>query len=185
MVVESRETSWPLVSDYKMMQHSSSRKIHRYDRVERFKTVLMHLLGGRGSVPLDVLQDVENRVVRFSIQTVWLDVQKILRVNGYGKYFNRIPYILRYLGFKPKIVFSGSIVDLCMQDFMRMSVKFDRIKSDLEERKYFPSLRYVALRLLEIHGTTFEYEIPLVKTPCKVQVLDDIFNKLFKDYTFG
>jgi hypothetical protein len=187
-----------------MMEHSSlGRKVHRYDRVERFKTVLMHLLGGRGVVPKEVLERVEDEIIRYSVQTVWLDVQKILRKNGNfwyknfeqfrlisrseiltklgdGKYFNRIPYILRFLGFKPKIVFTGSIVDLCMIDFVKMSSRFDAIKDGLTERKYFPSLRYVALRLLEIHGTTFEYEIPLVKTPCKVKVLDDIFITLFQ-----
>ena len=60
-----------------------------------------------------------------------------------------------------------------------MSTKFDRIKDSLLERTYFPSLRYCALRLMRMHGIVFNYKIPLVKTPCKVDELNDIFNTLY------
>ena len=61
------------------------------------------------------------------------------------------------------------------QEFQRISKKFDDSGMD---RKYFPKLRYVALRMIMDYGGTFRYKIPLVKTDCKIKPLDFIYNKL-------
>jgi len=70
---------------------------------------------------------------------------------------------------------------MVLEKFIQMSEKFDRIKHSLE-RKYFPCLRYVAIRLLDIYGADFQYYIPIVKTPCKVEPLAEIFNILCDPY---
>jgi hypothetical protein len=45
-------------------------------------------------------------------------------------------------------------------------------------RKYFPNLRYVALRLLVDHGAVFEYDVPLLKTKRKLKGLDELYQGL-------
>lgn len=47
-------------------------------------------------------------------------------------------------------------------------------------RKYFPNLRYVALRLLVDHGAVFEYDIPLLKTKRKLKGMDELYQSLLK-----
>jgi len=48
-----------------------------------------------------------------------------------------------------------------MNDFKLMSDKFDPLILGV---KYFPDLRYVALRLMQLHGIEIPYEIPLLNT---------------------
>jgi hypothetical protein len=45
-------------------------------------------------------------------------------------------------------------------------------------RKYFPNLRYVALRLLVDHGAVFEYDVPLLKTKRKLKGMEEIYLSL-------
>ena len=63
----------------------------------------------------------------------------------------------------------NEVTNPCLQveaHFKRMSQKFDQ---GGHGRKYFPPLRYVALRLLHYDGYEFNYRIPAVKTDCKVR----------------
>ena len=46
----------------------------------------------------------------------------------------------------------------------RIVDEFRLMKFEHSSRKYFPNLRYVALRLLVDHGAKFEYHVPLLKS---------------------
>lgn len=57
-----------------------------------------------------------------------------------------------------------------------MSARFDLLEKD--SRKYFPNLRYVALRMLSEEGILFAYKIPWIRTKRKEKVMHDIFEIL-------
>jgi hypothetical protein len=100
MVVETRESMWPVEVDWSFRQQCSSRPIHRYVRVERFHTTVMHLTGLGGRVPEDVVEMVEDNLMDNDPESMWMSVQKILRDFGQSRYFNRIAYILEKIGFE-------------------------------------------------------------------------------------
>ena len=151
------------------------RPVHKYVRKERFESLLYHLVGVRGKVPEDVIEEIQNELWDTDHDTVWMTVQNILRKRGWSKYFNRIGYILVECGF-PSVLDKPVNLDDIMIHFDRMSQKFDR---GGWERTYFPPLRYVALRLLHYEGAVLNFRIPAVKTDCKIDPLNKIFNILF------
>ena len=51
------------------------------------------------------------------------------------------------------------------------SGRFNERKAELG-RVYFPSLRFVAFKLLEMHGVTFGYKVPFVRTPRKLKAME-------------
>jgi hypothetical protein len=152
--------------------------IHRYSRVERFEAVLHHLCGG-GKVPEWVVTEILERVDDWNPVTIWISIQKVLTLLGERKYFNRVPRILEMMGY-------GRILDgilpcgRIMEKFVAMSERFDTL---CWERKYFPSLRYVALRLLDEEGVEFGVTVPWLKTKAKMKPLDDVYKRLCNPYT--
>jgi hypothetical protein len=142
-------------------------------------------------VPEEVVEAVMEDVDDWDEERLWGNIQKWLGSNGMSRYYNRIPYIIEEMGLGEVIVGTkANVVD----KFIEMSEKFDAIKHGLE-RSYFPCLRYssgnkryssgneryVAIRLLSDFGAEFRFSIPIVKTPCKVVVLDEIYNILLTD----
>jgi hypothetical protein len=92
--------------------------------------------------------------VRITIKLTYLaglDISNILSKTGNWKYVNRIPTITNMLGYDP--FFQTRRLEFILERFYAASARFDLLKSknELGERKYFPSLRYVALRLLAEH----------------------------------
>jgi len=63
-VLESRDR--PMVSDFKMEHQYDLRKIHRYDRIARFRSILYNLVGERGHVPPEVITVVGQYIDRKS-----------------------------------------------------------------------------------------------------------------------
>ena len=45
-------------------------------------------------------------------------------------------------------------------------------------RVYFPSLRFIAFKLLQLHGIEFKYKIPFVRTPRKLKAMEQIWDLL-------
>jgi len=154
------------------------RPVHRYCRFERFEAILHHLCGG-GWVAEEIVEEVMEQVEDWDESRVWLNVQKCLRGMGMRRHYNRIPYILGQMGLGE--VMNRKPCGLVLEKFSQMSQKFDRIKHGLT-RIYFPCLRYVAIRLLDMYGADFRIFVPIVKTPCKVAVMSEIFNILCDPY---
>lgn len=170
LVVELRETSSPMVTDYQMELERKLRPIHRYSRIERFTSVLGQISGGRGKIPWTVIEEIKKRNIPMDPDRVWNRVREFLKETGNRKYYNRITQILSILGFEKKKADNETIREI-VNDFRIISSRFDRARKKLG-RVYFPSLRFVAFKLLERHGIEFGYKIPFVRTPRKLKEME-------------
>lgn len=73
-----------------------SKPVHRYSRFDRFRMVLLQLLGWRGKVESDVMEICS--LIDFPSEDVWLVFKRELKWNSKSKYYNRIPRILFLMG---------------------------------------------------------------------------------------
>lgn len=149
------------VMDYKMGLERHLRPIHRYDRKERFIFILAQLLGLRG--------DVSTATVRMCKGCKsWEDVRKVLKREGKSKMYNRIPYIMKCLGLPPKIILKvdNELFRQMVDDFVLVQNKF----KFLENRKYFPSLRFIAVKIIESYGGIVDFNF--IRTKRKLKELD-------------
>ena len=161
----------PLKADWKFEQDREHvRPIHRYDRVKRFEWILYQILGYRGIVPDEVIDLCGGCDLRAS--HIWASIQSILKSNGLRKYYNRIGQIIWHVA-RLKIYFieKDRVLERIVQEFRTMQFVH-------ETRKYFPNLRYVALRMLRDHGAVFEYDVPLLKTKRKLKGMDELYCSL-------
>jgi hypothetical protein len=124
-------------------------------------------------MPEEVVELCENCDLRST--HIWSSIQAILKKNGLRKYYNRIGQIIwQIAGYK--IYFgslSGRVLEKIIEEFRGMQFVH-------ETRKYFPNLRYVALRMLQDHGAVFEYDVPLLKTKRKLKGMDELYLTLKK-----
>ena len=179
-VIELKEDAAPFVTDFKMEQERGKmRPIHRYSRVERFESVLYQLIACRGKVPKSIVNLIRESGYDKDPSKIWNSVRSILKANHGRVYYNRIPSILNILGYDRKIQFgdSNELVRRIVQDFRILSGRFDTMKTKLK-RVYFPSLRFIACKLLELYDVTFEFEIPFVRTPRKLKAMEELWNLL-------
>jgi len=153
--------------------------IHRYDRIERFTTILFQLLGlSRVSIPDDVIRVIKNSMYREHASYIYNDIRDILRRYGYAKYYNRIPCILKILKFPLQIKYKQEMIFAVQRDFKKLHETFEETKKELDV-DYFPSMRYVALYLMERNGFLFEYHIPKARVKKIHEKLDLLVGKLF------
>ena len=173
-VISLRETEHPMVTDWKMEQERGRmRPIHRYSRVERFTSILAQLIACRGKVPKEIIVKIKQVGYPQDPDLVWNAIRKILKDMKGRRYYNRIPTILEMLGF-PKSkngIDQNSLMREIINDFKIVSSRFDRVKKELG-RVYFPSLRFVAFKLLELYGIEFGYTIPFIRTPRKLKAME-------------
>lgn len=152
------------------------KKIHRYSRLERFKTILFQLLGWRGKVDEDVFEICG--LMDFNpdlMEDVWFMMKRELKYNEKSKYYNRIPRILYLMGKCKCIKVSPMKYEAILQRFTRLEYLFTLQK----ERKYFPSLRYTCCRLLVEQGIEHEYQVEAILTKSRRIALDAFWNKFF------
>src|SRR4051812_29393999 len=69
-----------------------NRPVHHYSRFDRFRMILLQLLGWRGKVEEDVIEICE--MIDFNLKDVWLVFKRELKWNSKSQYYNRIPRIL-------------------------------------------------------------------------------------------
>ena len=176
IVVSTEDDVAPQVMDWQMIQdrRGSLRPIHRYDRVSRFRSLLNDFMGNR-NVPEEVVELVRFWGLDDNGAHVFEGVRKVLKAYGYRKYYNSIPSIIWMLrGGRRR--FESRIVEQVMDDFIRMSFRFDRLETD---RSYFPNLRYVLLELLELNGFDFGFDVVKIRTKRKRVVMENIFEVLY------
>lgn len=161
----------PLKTDWKFEQdRERTRPVHRYDRVKRFEWILYQILGYRGSMPEDVIELCEKCDLRGS--HIWASIQAILKSNGLRRYYNRIGQIIwRVTRLKIYFKEKDRVLERIIEEFRGMQFVH-------QTRKYFPNLRYVALRMLKDHGAVFEYDVPLLKTKRKLKGMDELYLSL-------
>lgn len=177
IVVETRELN--LVTDYKMEHQYDLRPIHRYSRVARFKSTLFQLLGERGFVS-DAAMGVVKNYLKPDSSTKWEDTRKILKHFRFRKFYDRIPTILSRLGYGRSFdPLTSERVIAIINDFRSLSDKFERTK-ETYNRKYFPNIRYIVFKLLDLHGIHLNYPVPFIRTDRKKKDLDSLWLGLLK-----
>lgn len=172
------------VTDFKMEQSYKfiKRVVHVYCRVERFQTILSQLMCMSINVSnrvmksnewLDMLEEVAN------LQTNhWIQTRKILKRYNFNSYYNRIPGILAIaLTIGEQRFTKSSKFDDIMRDFKKMHCHFEEFKGI--KYKYFPNLRFVALKLMQYHQVYPKYDIPLAITKSKILSLEATFDDLW------
>jgi hypothetical protein len=177
IVTSTYEDECPFVMDWAMEneRRGSTRPVHRYSRVERFVSVLYQLLGERGDIPNEVVVAVKSVGYDPEPERIWNSIRAVLKTAGWSCYYNRIPGIIELLG-EGRGRFDFWKIELIKEKFRGMSCRFDFLEKS--SRKYFPNLRYVALRLLDEEGIKFAYKIPWIRTKRKEKVMEDIFELL-------
>lgn len=108
----------------------------------------------------------------------WESIRRILKQHKIPKLYNQIPLIIRKLGFGNCIEFKDSHKSYIsiLKEFNEIHYKFNLKNSN--ERKYFPNLRFVALKLIEKYGGEFKIKIPFIRTRRKLVHLEKIIKEL-------
>jgi len=166
----------PFAIDYNDEVTMYWRKPHRYSRTGRFKFTLHQLMGVGGDVPEDVLEVIRQRLknMRTRKRKIWNQVRGILKQNGWRRYYNRIPFIIkRCTGLKPELPY---LTEMILGDFQQMHYQFDNGLAVKWGRSYFLNMRYVALKLLEKYKVVYPYKVPYVRTMRKRKYLDILFD---------
>jgi Poxvirus Late Transcription Factor VLTF3 like len=196
-VLLEEEDAHPLTLNYDdEIQLIKPRPTHKYCRKIRFRFCLTYLLGQSGKIPASVLKIIADafgvesiikhrwykwnhnmyQVQEFTATsqliwdpaTIWERTRMLLKRKGLTLYYNRIPLILRAFGIiGPKA--NQKQYTAIMKDFNQLNTFFTTRKG----MKYFPHLRYIALRLMDRHGITSPYDIPLLQTSRKLKVLQE------------
>ena len=156
-------------------RRGSTRPPHRYSRSERFTSTLYQLLGERGDIPEQVVNTVRYWGYDEHPDRIWNSIRATLKVLDWSRYYNRIPGIIELLG-EGRRRFDFRKIERIKEKFMGMSVRFDSM--ELDRRKYFPNLRYMALRLLSEEGIEFGYAVPWIRTKRKEKVMEAIYDLL-------
>lgn len=190
MVIEEPEYSHPVSLSYfdqLQVEYPKPKNVHHYSRFLRFKTVLSQILGLSGFKTQKSLLMLEN--VHEQMSSIykyvppclaWDKVHKILRDHKYQVFYNRVPAILEI--FEPvSISFKGIITPIIfhkiLNKFRKMDTIFNKEKKNLG-RKYFPSLRFIALKLLDEYGIKLPITIPLTRTTARLTSLTNTYNLL-------
>ena len=161
--------------------------IHRYSRTIRFKTILGQLVGHTGFVTKrskDMLEEALEDLSAFERDytppcMVWETIRSHLKNNGRQIFYNRIPAIaakLKLADFR-NITTTKQIANV-LDDFESMHEIFGRIRHKLQ-RRYFPNLRFTALKLMEKHGIKLPIHIPMTRTNLKKEVLEKDFETIW------
>ena len=108
-------------------------------------------------------------------EEIWEYMHEILKKHKLAKYYNRIPAILGMAGYdRGTCTVPKDAYELILYDFDRLAKVFNEIKDDVG-RKYFPSLRYVALKLMDRHSVKTDWPITGMRTMHKKNALDKIY----------
>lgn len=157
LVLDDPTESCPMVLDYKGEQdrRGALRPIHRYSQDKRFELLIKKFLGGNCSrIKNEDLFLTVAMECNYEKDHVWNSVRKILKENGWSKYYDNIPSILEKIGYEFKIICpSAYAVDEILNDFKKLSHGFERNK--IGTRKYMINYRFIALKLMERHGVVF------------------------------
>jgi hypothetical protein len=82
------------------------------------------------------------------------------------------------------ILFKKSFVSINYQMFQKIIQDYRNFLNNFEywkllvDRKYFPNMKFIALKIFELNNIKMNYEIPLILTCRKDKELQDIWNIL-------
>lgn len=174
-VVESRDLN--IGSDFVLEQQRDWKPIHRYSRLARFKATLLNILGERGKLPTHVLLMIKT-YLKPDAQDKWNAVRALLKHFKMRRYYDQIPTILKtVLNVRCFAPLNSEQIQSLYRDFQALSDRFERNKQK-HQRKYFPNIRFIVLKLLELHGIDPILKIPKARTNRKLKSLDSLWNLL-------
>lgn len=180
LVLDDPTESCPFVLDYDGEQdrRGALRPIHRYSQDKRFELLLKKFLGGNCSrIKCDDLFLTVAMECNYEKDLVWNSVRKILKENGWSRYYDNIPSILEKIGYEFKIICPTNFaLDEIVNDFKKLSHGFERNR--IGTRKYMINYRFIALKLMERHGVQFEYYIPKLQTTRKHEEFEKLWQEL-------
>lgn len=148
----------------------AARPVHRYSRTERFRTILLHLMGMYGQVPPSVVEACEDA-------EGWEDIRCILKSGGWSLYYTRIPIIMRAIGLTPPTRGNGDCFAKILAQFADLDAAWPSVRAELG-RTYFPNLRYCAMRLMNMNGITHLDGVPMLRTAKKCESVGAIFEHM-------
>lgn len=159
-------------------QLEKKRPVHRYCRKERFRFTLCQLLGCSGRIPPQIYNHFKNlNLDHIPQDQLWNFLRTELKKQGW-KIYNRIPGLVGHIGRSKARMTNLKAYQQILEDFEKMHIAWPDIKSRFG-RKYFPNLRYTALKLMSKSGIDPVLEIPLTMTPRKQVVLDEIYEEMW------
>lgn len=172
------ETKFGLDYDQEVYFMLNYKRKHRYSRKLRFKYILYQLMGMSGDVPRSAIRIVRAELAKqqhVRKHKIWNDIRNILKRHNLRKYYNRISTIIKEIsGLKPQGINYQRIQSI-QDKFFRFDYLFDSKYRNAWSRKYFPNLRFVALKLVNDSGITFPYHVPLMRTARKKKYLEKLF----------
>lgn len=172
--------------DYKQEQEYQFKKIHRYCRKLRFKNQLYHLVGIKGNIEIKDLNEIKKCIgkkLKTSPTRCYNIVYKFLKFKKWRKYYISIPYIIKIITGKKWIIknkyflTSYEMIKFIENQFICLNYIFN-LKFEILERKRFPKLQYIALRLLDDIEIYPPYHIPFARTIKKRKSLNPLYIKL-------
>lgn len=181
-VIETPEYTHPLQNDW--LYIPETKPIHRYCRLLRFKTTLYQLLGSTGfktersnELVDRVLEELPCSIHYTPPCMLWEEIRKVLKKLKLHIFYNRIPVIANTLKLiqHPKV--PHKVINEIISDFQKLSTAFDQIKHTLG-RAYFPSMRFMALRLCQEHNVKLNISIPFCRTMPRYTALHEVYDKL-------
>lgn len=126
-------------------------------------------------IPDTVLAVLEYEGVIMEPDKIWESVRKTLKQYKYKKYYDRIPCIITLLGYPGRIHMTDEILHKILRDFQDMSDTFEELKrGGMLDIKYFPNLRYIALKLMEKYNVQVDYYIPFIRVQKVYEKLEPI-----------
>ena len=159
------------VLDYDQEQYYSFRPIHRYSRLARFKNTLLEILGAKQNVPKWLLNGLKDSYDT-DPDLIWDSIRKNLKDLKETRYINCIPSIIKHHGVFVMDQPQQSYIKDMELEFMAMDDKWKYLERG---RKYFPNLRYVALKMLEARGYVFPFRVPGIRTKRKRGGIEEVW----------
>lgn len=155
-------------------------KKHHYSRIARFNRVVRSLFGESSAVlePKSIVGVVQQLLNPFS-ENPYQDCFKILKHYNLPKLYAQIPAILFQAHGIRLLKTQKPLSELFQEVCTRFKV-FEQLFFELDDdRKYFPNLKFTALRILESLGVENKC-IPHLRTKRKLLVMEKLFLKMEK-----
>jgi hypothetical protein len=178
LVVDSAPEYVPSVN---MWQQSTLISKHRYSRAGRFRIVVRNLFGeSRIKIPDAIIILVKSYLKKDS-PNLYEEVRRIIKHMKMPSLYRAIPSIV-YRAHQRRLLLpaekdSQDLSAVLEEVYVRFKVfesLFERVES---ERKYFPNLKYTALRILQGMGVLNSC-IPPLLTKSKLESLDLFFAQM-------
>ena len=163
-------------------QQTFLKKIHRYDRRARFRLQLQKILGCSpiSKKRVDHIIPIIQTYVPDDAADSYDRLHKILGAYKQTKLIPYIPTLLRMAKKKAPIDVEcpSEMLELLMDDFKFFEINYFNAIDIRKDRKYMLNMRYLAYKLLQRRGVKINF--PLLRTKRRIQLLDDIFDKVVK-----